>query len=477
MINATGGLRMKHVGCMLILFAAMFHSTQVFAQWSILKDDPRARNPGHHFQVFTQEDWNKSNFASEKDIQWFRDAKYGMFIHFGLSTYENAELSWGICKTRKAPDVGSGPYPKSVWTKWAEEFELPKFNARKLVSYAKNSGMKYIVVIAKHHDGFHMWDTAFSEFKITNTPFGRDFIKEIADACHEADIKFGIYYSQRDWYHPDYCPVDPKKVAQEGTKWTLKSGEIDPTGASHEKYIEYQYSVCRELCTKYGRVDIFWFDAVYYGGMFTAEMWDSENLSRMIRRLQPGIIINNRASIPGDFDTPEQKIGMFQDQRPWESCMCLCDTWSYSQTPTKSPTEIIGMLVGTLCGDGNLLMSWGPQWSGEFHPNQVKALKNAGVWIKENEKAIYGTRGGPWKPGKWGGSVYRGNTVYLHILAMPGEKLVLPALQQRVLTAQTLGGGKINFERKDREIEFTVPKEKQEKLGTIIKLSLDGHVE
>lgn len=455
----------------------MCHSIQVFAQWSILEDDPRAKQPGHLFQVFKKSEWDKSNFASGKDLQWFRDAKYGMFVHFGLSTYKNADLSWGICKTRKAPDCGAGPYPKSVWTKWTEEFRLPEFDAEKLVGYAKDAGMKYIVVIAKHHDGFHMWDTEFSDFKITNTPFGRDFIKEIADACHKTGIKFGIYYSQRDWYHPDYCPVDPKKVAQKGTKWTLKPGETDPAGESHSKYIEYQYNVCRELCTKYGKVDVFWFDAAYWGGMFTADMWDSENLTRMIRKLQPGIIINNRASIPGDFDTPEQRIGMFQNYRPWESCMCLCKSWSYSPTPVKKPKEIVRILVGTLTGDGNLLMSWGPQWSGEFHPDQVNSLKDVGVWVKKNAKAIYGTRRGPWKPGKWGGSVYRDKMVYLHILSLPGEKLVLPALKQNVLSARIHGGGKIDFVQKDQEIEFVVPKEKLDGVDTIIELSLDARIE
>jgi len=462
---------------MVILLAAMFHSTQVFAQWSVLEDDPRAKQAGHLFQVFKKSEWDKSNFASGKDLQWFRGAKYGMFLCFGLSTYKNRDLSWPICDVRKSPDAGKGKYSAAEWTKWAEEMALADFDARTLVRHAEDAGMKYIVVVAKHHDGFHMWDTEFSEFNITNTPFGRDYLKEIADACRDAGMKFGIYYSQRDWYHPDYCPVDPKKVVQKGTKWTLKSDETDPAGVSHKKYIEYQYNVCRELCTKYGKVDVFWFDAAYWGGMFTADMWDSEQLTRMIRELQPGVIINNRASIPGDFDTPEQRIGMFQDHRPWESCMCLCNSWSYSRTATKGPAEITRMLTGTLCGDGNVLLSWGPLWNGAFHPDQVEALKSAGVWIERNEKAIYGTRGGPWKPGKWGGSVYRDSVVYLHILPMTGDRLVLPALKQNVLSARIHGGGKIDYVQKDQEIEFVVPKEKQDKLGTVVELTLDARIE
>ena len=462
------------------LVAALAYSliTSVgFAQWSVLENDPRPRNPAVLYQVFTKEAWTNSNFASEQELKWFKDAKYGMFIHFGLSTYKNADLSWGMCGTRKAPDCGAGPYPTAVWTAWTNEFKLPDFDAEKLVEYAKDAGMKYIVVIAKHHDGFHLWDTEFSDFKVTRTPFGRDFLKEIADACHKAGLKFGIYYSQRDWYHPDYCPVDPAKVTQSGTSWKLKPGETDPSGTSHKKYIEYQFNVCKELCTKYGRVDIFWFDAAYWGGMFTPEMWDAENLTRMIRKLQPGIVINNRASVPGDFDTPEQRIGMFQDQRPWESCMCLCDSWSYSPSRIKSPAEIIRILASTACGDGNLLMSWGMQWSGAFHPGQIQSLKDTGIWLKTNGEAIYETRGGPWLPGKWGGSTYKDNVVYLHILSMQDrEILVLPGIDQKILTAKTMNGTDVIFKQTKGRVELTVPKEIQKPEDTIIKLTLDGAV-
>jgi alpha-L-fucosidase len=461
-----------------LLATLIFYAPPLYAQWSILEDDPRAETPGHLFQVFSKEEWHKSNFASEINLQWFRDAKYGMFVHFGLATYKNAELGWGVCRTRKLPDHGHGPYPESEWTKWADEFEIPEFDAEKLVEYAKDAGMKYIVVIAKHHNGFHMWDTKFSEFKITNTPFGRDFIKEAADACHMAKIKFGIYYSQRDWYHPDYCPVDPNKSIQKSELvWKPKPGETSTAGESHKKYLEYQYNVCRELCTKYGKVDVFWLDAAYWGGMFTTDMWDSEILTRMIRKLQPGIIINNRASIPGDFDTPEQRIGMFQNHRPWESCMCLCKSWSYSKTPIKTPKEIVKILTGTLCGDGNMLMSWGPQWSGAFHPDQIKALKQTGVWVKKNEKAIFETRGGPWKPEKWGGSVYRDNTVFLHVTSIPRDnKLTLSGLEQKVVKAAIHGGKDITFTQQDNRLELNIPKDQQEDLCTVVELSLDASV-
>jgi len=428
------------------------------AQWSVIEDDPRPRNPARLFEVFSREDWEKSNFATEDELQWFRDAKYGMFLHFGLSTFRNAELSWGVCEVRKAPDTGSGPYPTEDWTAWKREFHLPDFDAEKIVQHAKDAGMRYVVVIAKHHDGFHMWDTALSDFKVTNTPFGRDYLKEIADACQKVGMKFGIYYSQRDWVHPDYEPTDMH-------------------GERHQRYIQYQFDAVRELCTKYGKVDVFWFDALWWGGMFSAEMWDAERLTRMIRELQPGILINNRTSLPGDFDTPEHRIGMFQDHRPWESCMTVCKTWSYSETPTKSPKEIVGMLVGTLTGDGNLLLSWGPKWSGEFAADQVRALKEAGDWVRKNEAAVFGTRGGPWRPAEWGGSTHRDMSVWLHVTSMPNDGvLVLEGLRQRVFKAVIHGGAELAYEQDGGYLRITIPKDMHDPLCTVVELTLEEAV-
>jgi alpha-L-fucosidase len=440
------------------LLLLLFLLTPLQAQWSVMEDDPRPRNPARLFEVFSKEDWAKSNFATEEELKWFRDAKFGMFLHFGLSTFMNAELSWGVCKERKAPDTGSGPYPTEEWTAWMDEFHLPDFDADKLVQHAMDAGMRYIVVIAKHHDGFHMWDTALSEFKITNAPFGRDYLKEIADACHKAGLKFGIYYSQRDWVHPDYDPVNHE-------------------GERHRRYIQYQFDAVRELCTKYGKVDVFWFDALWWGGMFHADMWEAEKLTRMIRELQPGILINNRNSLPGDFDTPEHRIGMFQNHRPWESCMTVCKTWSYSDTPTKSPKELISMLVGTLTGDGNLLLSWGPKWSGQFAADQVDALKQVGAWVRQNEAAIFGTRGGPWHPAEWGGSVHRDKTVFLHVTSMPPSgTLELVGLDPKVVKATIHGGGHLAFDQKGDKMRISIPTELLDPLCTVVELTLDRPV-
>jgi len=433
----------------------LFGPFRLSAMWSLRESDPVPNLPRHAYEVFSLEAWDKSNFATPQELQWFRDAKYGMFVHFGLSTYKNAELSWGVCQIRKAPDKGSGPYPASEWMAWKDEFRLSDFDAKQLAQHALDAGMTYVVVIAKHHDGFHMWDTELSDFKITHTPFGRDFIQETAEACRAAGLKFGIYYSQRDWIHPDYEP----------THWQ---------GEKHQRYLQYQNAAVRELCTRYGKIDIFWFDALTWHDMFIPEMWDAENLTRMIRQLQPGIIINNRASLPGDFDTPEQKIGSFKVHRPWESCMTLCATWSYSETPAKSPKQLVEMLVNTLCGDGNMLLSWGPQWSGAFAPDQITSLQTTGAWVKKNARAIYGTRAGPWTPAKWGGSVHRDRTVYLHVTTPPeGGVLKLEGLKSTVLKTRLHGGGEIPFIQNGDLLEISIPSATIDPLATVLELTLD----
>jgi alpha-L-fucosidase len=449
------------------------------AQWSHKEGDPMPHPPGYLVQPFTKAEWDASNFAPAKSVEWFRAAKFGMFIHFGLSSYKKAELSWGVCQTRKLPDGGNGPIPDAVWQGYAKEFKLEKFNAKEWVAIAQDAGCKYIVAIAKHHEGFHLWDTAFSDFKITNTPFGRDYLKELADACHAAGMPFGVYYSQRDWYHPDYAPVDPAKaIKASGQPWKPRPGESATFGDQHKKYIEYQFNAVRELCTKYGNLDIFWWDAAWWGGMFTAEMWDAEKLTRMVRELQPGILQNNRCSVPGDFDTPEQRLGFFQDWRPWESCMCLTHTWSYSGTPPKPLVKLLHMIINNACNDGNILLSWGPKWDGQFDAAETARLREVGAWLKTNGVAIYNTRGGPWKTARWGGSTRRGDKAWLHVIGWPVETLRLPAVPGRIVkSARRLNGDPVAFAQTGDALIVTVPKAQQDPTDTIIEFTFDKSVD
>jgi len=427
----------------LAFIVILFALKTSYAQWSVKVGDKRITpNDAYLYQQFTDKEWKASNFATPAQMKWFADARFGMFIHFGLSTYVGKELSWGTIWHRKFPDqthpeLKNKLYPDSVWTKWPEKLTFEKFDATKVVQIAKAAGMKYIVVIAKHHEGFHLWDTKLSDFKITNTPFGRDMLKEIADACHKAHMRFGIYYSQRDWHHPDYAPADTALPKING-HWQQ--------GKSHKKYIDYQFKAVKELCTQYGKVDIFWFDAVWWGGMFTADMWESEKLTRMIRKLQPGIIINNRASIPGDFDTPEQRVGMFQNNRAWESCSTVSQSWSWTPSKVNPPKKIIKLLESTAVGDGNLLLSWGPKWDGSWDVKQTNTLESTGAWLQHYGESIYGTRGGPWLPENWGGTTYKGNIIYVHLINPVQDTIAFNAIKGlNILSATSLTGQPIKW--------------------------------
>lgn len=394
-----------------IAFFVLFISGNIcnlFAQSSVRDEFPTRDLKGVRYEYFTKQDWDSSNYASEEMIKKWQDLRYGMFITFGITSKSKKDLSWGSIPNRYAPDAPSimanGQKRTEEWTTWGNDMKLEKFDAKEWVAIAKRAGFKYMVVITKHHEGFHMWDTAFSDFKITNTPFGRDYLKELVDACHEASMPIGFYFAQREWYHPDYQPLDLNKVKTNGLKWKLNSGETSPLGPRHLMYLDYMRNVIRELCTKYGKIDMWWWDAVSWEGMFTREMWDSENVTRMIRELQPGIVINNRASIPGDYDTPEGHLGAFQDWRPWETCIPIADGWSYTGKPARSFEHLLHLVAGAACGNGNLLPSWGPHWDGGFDEEQKERLFEIGDWLQLNGESIYGTRGGPWKPTSWGGA-------------------------------------------------------------------------
>jgi hypothetical protein len=334
------------------------------------------------------------------------------------------------------------------------------------VKQAQDAGVKYIIVTAKHHEGFHFWDTQLSDFKVTKSPFGRDMLGELIAASHRAGMAVGIYYSQRDWYRPSYQPTGFGKDGRQ-------------QGPAHQKYIDYQFSAVRELLTHYGRIDIFWWDALWWGGMFNKDMWDAERLTREVRRLQPHIVMNNRASVPGDFDTPEQRLGGFQTWRPFEAAVSLEDTWSYTGSKPKSAGTVISLLVNAAENNGNLLLSIGPQWAGDFDPAEVATLQEVGQWLTRNGASIYGTRGGPWKAHPWGGATYRGATAFVHATAIAGEKIEMqmPVGKRirsvRLLNCAAIGAGsddKLDTAIKDGMLTIKVPAARQDKTDTIIEI-------
>ncbi len=386
--------------------------------------------------------------ANEEDIQQWREMKFGLFIHWGPVSLKGTEIGWSRGGERRGrKDKSTGSIPVEVYDNLYKQFNPVKFDADEWVQIAKDAGMKYLVFTSKHHDGFSMFDSKLTDYKITNSPFRRDVVKELADACHKSGIKLGYYYSPPDWYHPDYRTEN------------------------HPRYIKFLHGQLREICSNYGRIDIIWFDGL--GGK--AEDWDAENLFRMIRGLQPHVIINNRAGLPADHDTPEQKIGRFQNDRPWETCMTICRQWAWKPNDQmKSLKQCIDTLVRVVGGDGNLLFNVGPMPDGQIEPRQVARLKEMGDWLRQYGRSIYATRGGPYKPGYWGASTYKGNTIYIHVLNWDEDTLMLPPFPKKIITSSVMTGGSATVRQTALAVEISVPEAYRKELDTIIVLQLDG---
>jgi alpha-L-fucosidase len=303
------------------------------------------------------------------------------------------------------------------------------------------------VFTSKHHDGFSMFDSQLTEYKITNTLFKRDVLKELADACHKGGLKLGVYYSLPDWYHPDYRTEN------------------------HERFLEFMHGQVREICTNYGTIDIMWWDGL--GG--TAEDWGSVELFKMIRELQPNVIINNRGGLGGDHGSVEQRAGLGQFGRPWEANMTLCTRWAWIPHDEMKPLKkCIQTLVKVVGGDGNFLFDVGPMSDGRIEKRQIARLREMGDWLESYGESVYDTRGGPFEPGNWGSSTRKGNTIYLHVLNWPEEAIALPLIPNKIVASSVMTGGTVRLEQTADAIEVSVAKADRRELDTIVVLELDS---
>ena len=386
--------------------------------------------------------------ADKQDVQRWREMKFGLFIHWGPVSLKGTEIGWSRGGQRRGrKDKSTGSIPVEIYDNLYKQFNPVEFDADEWIQTAKDAGMKYLVFTSKHHDGFSMFDSTLTDYKITNSPFKRDVVKELADACHKAGLKLGYYYSPPDWYHPDYRTDN------------------------HSRYIKFLHGQLREICSNYGKIDIIWFDGL--GGK--AQDWDSEKLFKMIRQLQPHVIINNRAGLPADHDTPEQRIGKFQNDRPWETCMTICRQWAWKPNDRmKSLKQCIDTLVRVVGGDGNLLFNVGPMPDGRIEPRQVERLNEMGNWLQRYGKSIYATRGGPFKPGNWGASTHKLNTIYVHVLNWQEDTLTLPPIPKKIISSSVMTGGTVTVQQTIKAIEISVPKSYRRQLDTIIILKLNG---
>ncbi len=399
-------------------------------------------------------------------MQWWRDARFGMFIHWDMSSVAGTEISWSRLGPKPLDGSWGGPAGSGgdpVYDNLYKRFDPVKFDAREWVRIAKDAGMKYIVFTTKHHGGFSMWNTALSSYSIMNTPFKRDVVKELSEACREAGLKFGIYYSPRDWWHPDYGIGD------------------------NSKYEAYMTGQLKELLSNYGPVDVVWFDS--FGTGKSIEYWHADKVLELVRRLQPQTIINNRCSffaeyvpsLQADFDTPEQTIGSYRTNRDWESCMCVVDApgggWSYRKDGKVKPfDECIRNLVSCATGDGNLLLDVGPDATGIIPADQAERLAEMGEWMRKYGESVYETSGGPFPNGDWGGVTFKGRKVYVHLFSAAPPVMELPALKQTLVSTRCLTGNEVKVFLKDGRINIqTVPKERTLP-DTIIELTFDQNV-
>ena len=406
-------------------------------------------------------------------MQWFRDAKFGMFIHWGPCSVGSKEIGWGR-KANRPWDINGVQTPRTedpVYDNYYKRFNPTKYDADAWVRLAKESGMKYMVLIAKHHDGFAQFDSKVSDYDIMATPYGKDIIRAYADACHKQGMKLGLYYSTRDWYHPDYLVGD------------------------NAEYDAFYRAQVKELLANYGAVDVMWFDHV--GGRDWGK-WKFDELFAMMYQLQPKLIVNNRAAAfcgpetpedrgpatpeiakmtRGDYDTPEGFIGAMDIAKDWESCIHVGRQWAYGgEDGFRGPEDCIRMLVSCTTGGGNLLLNFGPRPDGTFAEGEAKVARAMGEWLKKYGEAIYGTRGGPYRNGTWGGSCHKGNKLYLHVYEWPKEGLAFDPLPFKVFSARTLTGAPATFKQSDDELSVQVARKDCDTPVTVIELTLEKAV-
>jgi alpha-L-fucosidase len=394
-------------------------------------------------------DWPAANPAA---VAHWRDLRFGMFIHWGPVSLTGKEIGWSRGK----------PTPIDVYDNLYKQFNPTNFNADEWVSIARAAGMKYIVLTTKHHDGFCLWDTKLADYNIMNTPFHRDVVKELAVACKKQGIEFGAYYSTCDWYNTNWPATSP------GGTIKRETSDMD----AYEKYLQGQIS---ELITNYGPLITIWNDVPNRLGANYGKR--GADTIKLVRKLQPDILINNRTGDGGDYDTPEQKIGKFQFDRPWESCMTVSAhnhwAWGGENDGVKPLSACLDMLICGAGGDGNILLNVGPRPDGKIDPAQANLLEQMGGWLAKNGEAIYGTRGGPWEPAKDIASTRKGNVVYLHVMKSENGRVELPALPRKIKSASVLGGGEIKTEVAEGKYVLHLPA-KRDPLVTVIKLELDG---
>ena len=405
---------------------------------------------------------------AQKRIEWWREARVGLFMHWGLYSIP-ARGEWVQWNEQ---------IPEKEYAGLMDQFHAERFDAGKWAQTAKDAGMKYVVLTSRHHDGFALFDDPGSEFTSMKSAAHRDFIADYVKAMREAGLGVGLYYSPLDWRFPGFYFPDLYR---------------DSAVELREQY-RRQIS---QLATHYGKLDILWFDGggnewLGFGGVQFNGGWHSRPLDKpytgkfdwqdgqivgYLREKQPSIILNDRTNAAADFRSREGDgaLGKFDNQTPWELCTTIVEGgWGYQAgAKVKTFDQILRLLVGAAGRDGNFLLNVGPRPDGEIDPSQVERLRQLGDWLKQNGESIYGTRGGPWLPGEYGVSTHKANYVYVHVLKIPETGVViLPTLPTCVVKVTSIRGEYFAYRQDDQNITITLPAISTETIDAIVKLEL-----
>lgn len=427
-----------------------------------------------------QDIMHESKQQRDARMHWWRDARFGMFIHWGLYSIPAGE--WRGTTNHAEWIRTTAQIPLEEYDKFLPQFNPVKFNAEEWVRMAKDAGMKYIVITSKHHDGFCLFDSKHTDFDIMSTSFKRDILKELADACRKQGMKMCFYHSIMDWHHPDYLPR---------REWEKnRSAE----GVDFSRFVQYLKSQLKEIITNYGDIGVLWFDGEWEG-TWTKELGD--DLYKYVRSLDKNIIVNNRVSKgragmegfteegggAGDFGTPEQQIpSTGLPGADWESCITMNDNWGFNKYDNnfKSTKYILQMLSDIASKGGNLLLNVGPTSEGLFPDESIKRLAEIRKWMKVNGEAIYGTQASPFKKLEWGRSTQKqagGKTrIYLHIFDWPADgKLLVPGLMNSPESVYLLSGQqKITYHGSDEGTLLDLPEQAPDENISVVVLDITG---
>ncbi len=385
--------------------------------------------------------WDETPEQKKERMEWWTNDRFGMFIHWGLYA-QAARHEWVKNRERITTEE---------YQKYFDIFNPDLFNPTEWARKAKAAGMKYAVITSKHHEGFTMFDSKYTDYKVTNTPYGKDIIKEWVDAFKAEGLKVGFYYSLIDWHHPDYTidRVHPQRVETKEEYDALNKGK------DMAVYREYLKNQVREILTNYGKIDILWLDFSFPGEFGKGrDDWGAVELVKMVRELQPGIIIDDRADLQDyaggwDFMTPEQyKVDKWPEVNgekvPWETCQTFSGSWGYyrDEYTWKDNKQLLGLLIESVSKGGNLLLNVGPTARGVFDARADKALEGMGDWMKYNSRSIYNCTEAPSEFKAPANSVLTYNPetkrLYIHLLDYPLQKLRLPGYKGKVKYAQFL---------------------------------------